>query len=176
MESTSLSAKTIADSKDPEQAAICSEIAAEIHGLEILQRNIADMDRVVTRYVVLGREPYRPSADGTKTKTSIAIVLHNQPQALYKALSCFALRDINVAKVEAQPASVARLMPGFDWTRAFKWQFIFYIDFEAISQKQLDNAMSNLEEFCISVRLWGSYQQNLPVAIEGSPKNWACFV
>jgi hypothetical protein len=76
-----------------------------------------DLHRLISSFLetslstALGREPYEPRVDGTKTKTSIAIVLQNEPQSLFKALSCFALRDINLTKVEAQPASVARLMP-----------------------------------------------------------------
>jgi len=99
---TAGSAKLIADGKLVGVAAICSEIAARHYGLEILDEGIEDDDGNFTRFLLLRNAPVRIPL-GIKCKTSIVFSLENQAGALFKALSVFALRDIDLAKIESRP-------------------------------------------------------------------------
>ncbi|GMP53990.1 hypothetical protein CsSME_00019278 [Camellia sinensis var. sinensis] len=81
---------------------VASARAAEIYGLSILAERIQDDCDIVTRYLVLAREPIIPRAD-KPFKTSIVFTLDEGPGVLFKALSVFALRNINLTKIESRP-------------------------------------------------------------------------
>jgi len=112
--------------------------------LEILAPNIQDRDDNVTRFLVVSRAQ---SVKGTAPrKTSIAFSLKNTPGALFKALGVFALRDIDLFKIESRPNSGK----GFE--------YIFYLDCRGdISDETVKNAVSHLNEIATFYRLLGSY-------------------
>lgn len=99
---TAGSAKMISEGKLEGVAAICSEHAAKIFGLEILDRGIEDDANNFTRFLLLRTAPVRvpPSV---KCKTSVVFSLENSAGALFKALSVFSLRDIDLTKIESRP-------------------------------------------------------------------------
>lgn len=99
---TAGSAKMISEGKLEGVAAICSELAADYFGLEILDRGIEDDSKNFTRFLLLARCPVRVPV-GVKSKTSVVFSLVNQAGALFKALSVFALRDIDLTKIESRP-------------------------------------------------------------------------
>mmetsp|Transcript_62314 Transcript_62314/g.140399 ORF Transcript_62314/g.140399 Transcript_62314/m.140399 type:complete len:629 (-) Transcript_62314:83-1969(-) len=99
---TAGSAKMILEGKLEGVGAICSELAADYYGLEILDRGIEDDSNNFTRFLLLRRDPVRIPA-GIKCKTSIVFSLQNNAGALFKALSVFALRDIDLSKIESRP-------------------------------------------------------------------------
>ena len=140
---TAGSAKLIADEKMADAAAIASARAAEVFGLVALRSSIQDYERNVTRFLVIGR---RPLSDAKPDKTTIVFSLSNEPGALFKALSVFALRGIDLTKLESRP------IPGR------KWEYLFYADLSAARDDlSCARALTHLAEFAPTLRILGSY-------------------
>ncbi len=110
---TAGSARMIRDGQLTDTAAIASARAAELFGLAILQAGIQDYEDNITRFLLIARDG-RPL--DTPDKTTLAFALHNGPGALFKALSVFALREIDLTKLESRPA------------RGRPWEYVFYAD------------------------------------------------
>jgi prephenate dehydratase len=143
-DNTALAAKAVSEDGCADTAAIASSRAAEDFGLKILAPNIQDRDDNVTRFLVVSRDQ---SAKGTAPrKTSIAFSLKNTPGALFKALGVFALRDIDLFKIESRPIHGK----GFE--------YLFHLDCRGdISDEVVKNAISHLKEIAPFYRLLGSY-------------------
>ena len=98
--STAAAARLVSEGSEG-MAAIGSEIAARIYGLDILKRDIQDNDSNATRFVAIGRN------DAEKTgndKTSIVFSTEDKPGSLYRILDIFNLWDINLTRIESRPA------------------------------------------------------------------------
>ncbi len=98
---TAGAAADIAAAGDKTQAAIASELAAEMDGLVSLKANIEDVDHNTTRFVVMASEPNDPGADTPGLITSFVFRVRNVPAALYKALGGFATNGVNLTKLES---------------------------------------------------------------------------
>ena len=99
---TAGSAKLISEKKDKREAAIASELAAKIYGLEILKRNVEDETGNVTRFFVMGKDSEHPEyLKNKKYITSCIFKLKSIPAALYKALGGFATNSVNLCKLES---------------------------------------------------------------------------
>lgn len=143
---TAGSARLIQEGRLSDTAAIASARAAELFGLEILQAGIQDFAENITRFILIGRDqqPLAPP-----DKTSIAFALYNGPGALFKALSVFALRDIDLTKLESRPA------------RGLPWEYVFYADIGAgRTDLRCGRAIVHLAEFARWVRTLGSYARS----------------
>lgn len=97
---TAGSAHEIATKQDKTHAAIASTLAADIYGLDILQKNIQDSQNNITRFLILSTEPTTPDVD-TKTISSLIFQVRNIPAALYKALGGFATNGLSLNKLES---------------------------------------------------------------------------
>jgi prephenate dehydratase len=176
---TAGSAKMIAENgpKLPEgctpdnTAAIASDLAGQTYGLQCLDESIEDDDSNFTRFLLLSRtDVVQYLTRNIPAKTSIVFTLPNTPGALYKALACFSLRDIDFTKIESRPTSASLLSflkfrnqrNGMSSTGSQdelpRFRYCFYLDFLA---NQLDetaqNALSNLREQSDFLRILGSY-------------------
>ena len=141
---TAGSARMIRDGGLKDTAAIASARAAELFGLASLRTGIQDYPDNITRFLLISRDPRLLS--GTADKTSIAFALHNAPGALFKALSVFALRDIDLTKLESRPA------------RGRPWEYVFYADLAAgRDELRCGRAIVHLAESARWVRTLGSY-------------------
>src|SRR5262245_60189616 len=140
---TAGSAKLIRDGQLREAAAIASARAAEVFGLEILESGIQDFKENITRFILISKT----SSDPDKAdKTMIVFTLPNTPGALFKALSVFALRDIDLTKLESRPI------------RGRAFEYLFYADIAVPRQDlQCTRALVHLAEFARSMRTLGSY-------------------
>jgi prephenate dehydratase len=98
---TAGSAKQVAEAGDPSQAALASEMAGRIYGLEVLARHIEDHDRNTTRFLLMSRDPHRPPAGSGPIKTTFVFRVRNIPAALYKAMGGFATNGVNMTKLES---------------------------------------------------------------------------
>ena len=135
--------KIIRDQDDPAIAAIASRRAAQLYGMEILAEDIEDNPANFTRFLVISRQPVHPDKTA---KTSIVFSLKNQPGTLFRALSVFALRDIDLTKIESRPL-VGK-----------PWEYYFYIDFiGSADDPVVTRALAHLSEYALMLRNLGSY-------------------
>ena len=140
---TAGSAKMVADAGQKEAAAIASARAGEVFGLVSLAASVQDFDDNITRFLVIGRKPIR---DAVPDKTSIVFSLPNEPGSLFKALSVFALRGIDLTKLESRP------IPGRPW------EYLFYVDLGvARDEVTCARALTHLSEFAPMLRTLGTY-------------------
>jgi arogenate/prephenate dehydratase len=140
---TAGSAKLIKEQQLPDAGAIASERAAAVFGLEVLRSDIQDFSDNITRFLLISRTS---GADAAADKTTLVFSLDNQPGALFKALSVFALRDLDLTKVESRPI------------RGRPWEYLFYIDIPVSRQDlRCARALVHLAEFARTVRTLGSY-------------------
>jgi len=177
---TAGSAKMISEGSDampdkctPENTcAIASDLAGQIYGLQCLDKGIEDDDTNFTRFLLLARKGVASFLNGEiPSKTSVVFTLPDTAGALYKALACFSLREIDFSKIESRPTSASLLnflkfrsqqkgrkaknkadMPRF--------RYCFYLDFLAGEcGENTQNALSHLREQADFVRILGSYPQ-----------------
>src|SRR5499426_1334536 len=145
---TAGSVKMIMESREDGAAAIASAAAAEVYGAKILVPGIEDDQVNFTRFLLLAREDACAETPPDADKTSIVFSLENRTGSLYRAMAVFALRDIDLMKIESRPLI------------GCPWEYSFYLDFiGAQTEPRIRNALQNLREFATSVKVLGSYKQ-----------------
>ena len=100
---TAGSAKYISENKIKNEAAIASKQSAKIYNLDILASNIEDEKGNVTRFLLMGKPILQPELKNKKYITSFLFKLKDKPAALYSALSGFAIRGVNLTKLQSYP-------------------------------------------------------------------------
>jgi len=147
---TAGSARLVRDLGDKSAAALASKRAAEVYELQILSEHMEDDPANFTRFLALAKEPYAAyDPEQNEYKTSIVFNLVNKPGALFKALSVFALRDIDLTKIESRP------IPGQPW------EYMFYVDFGGHAQAlNCKRALDHLGELAPILRNLGSYPRH----------------
>jgi len=140
---TAGSAKLVSEERLTDAAAIASTRAGQVFGLTPLATGIQDYDENITRFIVVGRRPF---ADAPADKTTVVFSVPNQPGALFKALSVFALREVDLTKLESRP------IPGRPW------EYLFYADLaSARDALPCARSLAHLAEFAPLLRVLGSY-------------------
>ncbi|MBA0877267.1 hypothetical protein Goshw_013195 [Gossypium schwendimanii] len=148
----------VAFNKLKDTGAVASSSAAKIYGLNILAEDVQDDCDNVTRFLMLAREPIIPGVE-KPFKTSIVFSLEEGPGVLFKALAVFALRQINLTKIESRPLRNQPLRASDDSNNGSKYfDYLFYVDFEAsMAEERAQNALRHLKEFATFLRVLGSY-------------------
>jgi prephenate dehydratase len=140
---TAGAARMVREEGKGEVAAIASARAASTYGLSILKRNIESNHHNYTRFIVLSRKPGRLQK---ATKTSLVFAVKDVAGALFKALAVFALREINMLKIESRP-HVGK-----------PWEYLFYLDIEGSpAEERVLQALNHLDELSTFVRVLGAY-------------------
>ncbi len=136
--------KMLAERRMRGAAAIASHIAADVYRARILVRHLEDHHENFTRFLLLSKmRKVSPRAD----KVSIVFSTRNVPGALYKCLSVFALRDIDLSKLESRPL------------RGKPFEYFFYVDFLGnIKEERCRNALAHLGEVTNFLRVLGCYE------------------
>ena len=98
---TAGAAREVAEAQDPTRAALAPAMAAEVYGLDILERDVEDEAHNTTRFVVFSPEPAEVEPGNGPTVTSFIFKVRNIPAALYKALGGFATNGVNMSKLES---------------------------------------------------------------------------
>jgi len=148
---TAGSVKMLKEEGHTNAAAIASTVAAEIYGAQILRRSIESDRQNFTRFFLLRTPAYakrhpRKAEPDTVWKTSLVFSTRNVPGALFRALSAFALRDLNLMKIESRPL------------RGKPWEYLFYLDFLGrVDSPVARNALANLGEIADFLRVLGCY-------------------
>jgi chorismate mutase / prephenate dehydratase len=132
---------------DPSKAAIASEQAAGIFGLQIWAHGIEDDPRNTTRFLVLGHQEIAVSG---RDKTSLVMAAANRPGAVHELLAPFAEHNVSLSKLESRPSPIGL------------WQYLFYVDIEGHQHDaNVAAALHALTQTSAFIKVLGSY----PVAI-----------
>lgn len=136
--------KMLAEKEPAGAAAIASRVAAAVYQARILQPHLEDHQENYTRFLLLSRSArVSPRAN----KISIVFSTKNVPGALFRCLSAFALRDINLSKIESRPL------------RGRPWEYFFYLDFEGhVKDERTRRALAHLGELTTLLRVLGCYE------------------
>ena len=143
---TAGSARQVAELGDPATAALASELAGKIYGLDALARDIEDEGNNTTRFLVMSRDPdtSRRGADGMMT--SFVFQVRNLPAALYKAMGGFATNGVNMTKLESYMVGGS-----FSATQ-------FYADIEGHpDDPAVKRALEELDYFTSHIKILGVY-------------------
>jgi chorismate mutase/prephenate dehydratase len=134
-------ARLVRDAGDA--AAIASDMAAEIYGLEIRQHNIEDRPDNTTRFLVIGPQAALPSGND---KTSLLVSINNKPGALAAMLQPIARHGISMTRIESRPS------------RQAMWEYVFYIDVDGHrDDDEVAAALAALQQETFAVKVLGSY-------------------
>ncbi len=141
--------RLLAESSPRDAAAIASPYAAELYRMKQARKSIEDTKSNFTRFLLLSR---RAAAFTGQAKTSIVFSLKHEPGSLFKALSVFALRDIDLTKIESRPL------------RKKAWEYYFYLDLAgATRESRVHHALNHLQEITHFVKVLGTY----PMSVNG---------
>lgn len=143
---TAGAAQFIMESQALETGAIASAYAAKLYGLKVLKRNLEDQPNNFTRFLLISRRRWEPKP-GVHAKCSICFMpVKNQVGILFRILGVFALREIDLLKIESRP----------DRSSSFEYQF--YLDFAGSPKdRHVANALDHLQEMVREFRLLGVY-------------------
>jgi chorismate mutase/prephenate dehydratase len=142
---TAGAARKVKEAGDRSVAAIASESAARMLGLEVLRAGIQIQAGNATRFVEVALEAAPCPAD-TPCKTSLVIVLGQSAGALGEVLVEFGRRGIQLAKLESRPLAVD------------PWKYRFYVDVEAHADSApMVEALESVRPLVAEVRLLGTY-------------------
>lgn len=150
-EDTALSAKRIAEGNLKGVAAIASELAAEMYGLEILNRNIETNKKNFTRFLVISSENnYLAHKNGSKkNKASLYFRLPDEEGILSQVLSVLAFYKINLSKIQSLPVV------------GVEWEYIFYIDLVFTNYAKYKQALVAITPLTIELTILGEYQKGM---------------
>jgi len=139
--STALAAQMAAE--DETAAAVASEMAATLYGLQVVKSKIEDNPNNFTRFLVIGtKTPDRSGRD----KTSVMFSIKDEPGILYRMLEPFSKRSINLSKIESRPM------------KKKAWEYIFFLDMEGhIADEEVCGAIEELRGYCQFLKVLGSY-------------------
>ena len=144
--STAYAARFIAEHPDQPFAAIAPRNSAAEYGLELIAEDIQEMEANFTRFWVLGAEIPKIPLNSQAEKMSLALTLpDNLPGALYKALSTFAWRGIDLTKIESRPLKTAL------------GEYFFIIDVDYSDKELVHFARQELEAIGIQHKILGIY-------------------
>ncbi len=140
---TAGSVKMLAERRIPGAAAIASRAAARVYKARILATHLEDHHENYTRFLLLSKSA---SVSPRANKVSIVFSTRNVPGALFKCLSVFALRDIDLTKMESRPL------------RGRPWEYLFYVDFiGSTREERCQKALAHLKEITNFIRVLGCY-------------------
>jgi chorismate mutase/prephenate dehydratase len=131
---------------DPEAAAIASEMAAILYGLQVVAKKIEDNPHNVTRFLVIAK---KSSGRTGRDKTSIMFSIKDKVGALHAMLTPFAEAGINLNRLDARPSGRK------------VWDYVFFLDMEGhVEDEKVIHAIERLKQDCMFLKVLGSYPKS----------------
>ena len=143
MQNNAFAAKKVAADLDKTQAAIASEYAAKLYGLEVLKKGVNQSSTNSTRFIIVTNQKiFRRDAN----KVSICFEVPHESGSLYHMLSHFIYNNLNMNRIESRPIEDRN------------WEYRFFIDFDGnLSDGAVRNALRGLREEAREMKILGNY-------------------
>ncbi|MDE7251713.1 MAG: prephenate dehydratase [Acetatifactor sp.] len=143
MQNNAFAARKVAEEKDKSQAAIASELAGQIYGLEVLQKKVNHLGSNSTRFIIVTNQKiFRKDA----RKISLCFEVPHESGSLYHMLSHFIYNNLNMTKIESRPIE------------GRNWEYRFFVDFEGnLADSSVKNALRGLREEAAHMKILGNY-------------------
>ena len=143
MQNNAFAARKVAQEGDKSQAAVASELAGKIYGLEVLQKGVNQSGTNSTRFIIVTNQKiFRTDAK----KISICFEVPHESGSLYHMLSHFIYNDLNMTKIESRPIE------------GRNWEYRFFVDFEGnLSDSSVKNALRGLRDEARNMKILGNY-------------------
>lgn len=143
MQNNAFAARKVSEEGDKSQAAIASEQAAKIYGLDIIERGVNQSESNSTRFIIVTNQKIFLKDAG---KVSICLEVPHESGSLYHILSHFIYNNLNMTKIESRPIE------------GRNWEYRFFIDFEGnLADAAVKNALRGLREEARNMRILGNY-------------------
>jgi prephenate dehydratase len=147
--STAGAAEALTQEPAPWEAAVAPRLAADRYDLEVLAENIGDTEDATTRFVMVRRPGAIPEPTGADKTTLSLFMRLDQPGALMAILNEFAVRGVNLTRIESRP------------TRKALGDYFFSVDLEGhVADARVSEALMGLHRVCLDVRFLGSYPRH----------------
>jgi len=147
--STAAAAAALLEDPAPFDAAIAQALAAQRYGLQVLADNIADNEDASTRFVLVSRPGALPRRTGADKTTLMLFMRADHAGALLEILTEFAVRGINLTRIESRP------------TKRVLGDYYFSVDLEGhMDDARVGEAMMGLRRVCAHIRFLGSYPRH----------------
>lgn len=143
---TAACAKKIRDEQLTDTVAIANTLAAELYGLNIIERRIESNKKNFTRFLILKSE--KSEEVSNSNKASICFQLGNYVGALSKVLNIFAEQQVNLTKIQSMPVLGKRN------------EYYFYVDMEWKDMENYDKAIRQALKYTVNFNIMGEYQKN----------------
>lgn len=143
MQNNAFAARKVAEEQDKSQAAIASEYAGQIYGLEVLQKEVNHSGTNSTRFIIVTNQKiFKRDA----RKVSICFEVPHESGSLYHMLSHFIYNNLNMTKIESRPIE------------GRNWEYRFFVDFEGnLADSAVKNALRGLREEARNMKILGNY-------------------
>ncbi len=143
MQNNAFAAKKVAEDGDKSQAAIASELAGEIYGLEVLKKGVNQEENNSTRFIIVTNQKiFKKDAK----KISICFEVPHRSGSLYHMLSHFIYNNLNLSKIESRPIEDRN------------WEYRFFVDFEGnLAESSVKNALRGLRDEARNMKILGNY-------------------
>ena len=143
MQNNAFAAKKVASDGDKTQAAIASEYAAKLYGLDVLKKGVNQSSTNSTRFIIVTNQKiFLKDAK----KVSICFEVPHESGSLYHMLSHFIYNNLNMNRIESRPIEDRN------------WEYRFFIDFDGnLSDSSVKNALRGLREEAREMKILGNY-------------------
>ena len=140
---TAISARYISEQTDKTRGCICSENAAEIYGLEILERNINFTAKNTTKFIIISNKKMARKDAGL---VCISFEMPHESGTLYQMLSHIIYNNLNMTSIQSRPIPDK------------KWEYRFYVEFEgSIEDMDVKNALAGIMGEALNAKILGNY-------------------
>ena len=153
-ESTAAAMEQVAALNSPKVAALGSQAGGELYNLQVLERNLANQQQNITRFVILARKPVEVTLQ-VPAKTTLIMATGQQAGALVEALLVLRQHNLVMSKLESRPIN------------GNPWEEMFYIDFQGnLRSEQVQQALRELAPITRSLKVLGCYPSENVVPVD----------